>query len=185
MVFSLVEIFEILVTILGVGYIFSGILRRPRHEFEVYYEKKRFDWDDIKYSAIIAAPAVIFHEFAHKFVALGLGYSATYSASYFGLALGAFLRAISSGLIFFIPGYVSISGGADPGTFALIAVVGPLANLLLFIGAHYALENGWLPKYGRILYLTKKINMWLFIFNILPIPGFDGYKFFSGLFQMI
>jgi Zn-dependent protease len=185
MIFSAVEIFEIVVTVLAIGYIFSGLLQRPRFESELNYQRKRFDWQDIKYSAIVAAPAVILHEFAHKFAAMAFGYTATYKASYFGLLLGAVLRAFGSGIIFFIPGYVSVSGGVDPGSFALVALAGPLTNLLLFGFSHLALEKNLLPKYTRILYITKKINMWLFIFNMLPIPGFDGYKVYSGLFNVL
>jgi len=185
MVFGITEIVEIAVTILAVGYIFSGFLKKPRYEFELDYDKRFFDWEDIKYSALITAPAVIFHELAHKFVALSFGYQAVYHASYFGLALGAFLRMMSSSFIFFIPGYVSILGNGSPGTFGLVALAGPLTNLALFGLAHYALEKDLFPKYGRILFLTKKINMWLFIFNMLPIPGFDGFKVYSGFAQTI
>ena len=185
MIFGIQEIIELTVTIFAVGYIFSGFLKKPRYEFEQLYERKLFNWEDVKYSALITAPAVIFHELAHKFVALGFGYTATYSASYFGLALGAFLRMMSSSFIFFIPGYVSISGAANPFNFALVAFAGPLTNLLLFGLAHVALEKNWIPKYARVLYLTKKINMWLFIFNMLPFPGFDGHKVFTGLMNAI
>ena len=35
------------------------------------------------------------------------------------------------------------------------------------------------------LHLTKIINLWLFIFNMLPIPPLDGSKVFYHLFQTI
>ncbi|HIH49009.1 TPA: hypothetical protein HA296_05395, partial [Candidatus Woesearchaeota archaeon] len=31
--------------------------------------------------------------------------------------------------------------------------------------------------------ITQKVNLFLFIFNMLPIPPFDGFTVFSGLYH--
>lgn len=182
--FTLWEIAQIIITILAVGYIFSGIIRKPKHPLEAIFENKWFDWENVKYAALATAPAVIFHEFAHKFLALGFGYQAIYQASWFGLAIGIFLRLASPGFIFFIPGYVSVSGIGSAFNFGLVALVGPLINLAMFAFAWVALRRNWWPKWHRVLHLTKIINLWLFIFNMLPIPGLDGFKFYYGIWSL-
>jgi len=67
---------------------------------------------------------------------------------------------------------------------ALIAGAGPFMNLLLwqissFIIKHKKVNQKYLP----LLLITSKINMFLFIFNMLPFFMFDGYKVFNGLIR--
>ncbi|MBA3064032.1 hypothetical protein FP803_01200, partial [Candidatus Woesearchaeota archaeon] len=38
-------------------------------------------------------------------------------------------------------------------------------------------------KQRLALVITKQINMFLFIFNMIPVPPFDGGHFISGLMQ--
>ncbi|MBC8444116.1 site-2 protease family protein, partial [Candidatus Woesearchaeota archaeon] len=40
-------------------------------------------------------------------------------------------------------------------------------------------------RYIPFLILTKKINLFLFIFNMLPIPFFDGGHFFSSILSAL
>jgi Zn-dependent protease len=35
------------------------------------------------------------------------------------------------------------------------------------------------------LYFFKQINMFLFILNMIPIPGFDGFNVFYQLFKAL
>ena len=52
------------------------------------------------------------------------------------------------------------------------------------IEEYNAVKNNLFPKkFNPALLLTSRINMFLFIFNMLPIPGFDGSKVFTGLIQ--
>ena len=69
----------------------------------------------------------------------------------------------------------------------LTALSGPLTNLLLFFLAGYILNNKRkLTRNQAIaLYMTKQINFFLFIFNMLPIPPLDGSKVFGSLFKLI
>ena len=179
------EVIDLAIMALAVGFIFSGMI--PRKE-ELYYgiRVKSLDLSHLLYSAAIAAPAIILHELGHKFVAIALGLSATFHAAYEWLAIGVFLKLINFGLLFFVPAYVEISGAQTPLMSSLTAFAGPAVNLLLFIGSWYALKDRKLAKkYGIPLHFTKEINKFLFIFNMLPIPFFDGFTVYSGLFHAL
>jgi len=184
MVFTLVEILEIAITVVAVGYIFSGFIRKPKHAFDQLFENKLFDWENIKYAAMITAPAVILHELGHKFASLLVGIPSHYHMVWWGLALGAFLRAIGSGFIFFIPGYVRVEGFVDPVTMGAIAFAGPAVNLALFGISKYMLESGKYRHWHRELFLSKQINLWLFIFNMIPFGPLDGAKVLRGVLAL-
>lgn len=174
---SLLEIIYIIIVTLVIGYIFSGYIKRPIDL------KPRFK--DIKLAIIIAAPGIIFHELAHKFVALSFGLAAKFYIWTFGLILALLLRVFNSPFLILAPGYVTISGGT-PGQLSLIAFAGPFTNLLLFFVSYLLLKKKNIKrKYMIPLYLTKMINMWLFIFNMLPIPPLDGFQVFSHLYKLI
>jgi Zn-dependent protease len=89
------------------------------------------------------------------------------------------------GFIFFVPGYVAISRGATNLQTAFIAGAGPFTNLaiaLLAIGMLKFHKN--MSKKARVIWhMTKIINLFLFVFNMLPFWIFDGQKFFSGLYH--
>ena len=184
--FTFSEIFDILVMTAVVGYIFSGIFKKPTsYDYDPIKQfKYGFNIEDFKFAAMVTAPAIILHELGHKFVALGFGLQATFKAAYFFLGLGLILKFMNFGFIFFVPAYISILGRATPLEFSLVAFAGPAINLVLWLGSLAAVKYNLFPKkYNPFLLLTGKINMFLFIFNMIPIPGFDGSKVFSGLIQ--
>jgi len=191
MVISLIEILDIIIMTVAVGYIFMGFLRAPIHSQDYYMKKRGFDWESFKIACWIVAPALILHELAHKFVALSFGFNATLHAAYAFLGLGIVLRLMQSSFIFFVPAYVSFSCASITGCVilplqsALIAAAGPFTNLALFIGAALTLKyKKKMKKRTRIiLHFTKIINLFLFIFNMIPFYIFDGYKVFSGLYH--
>ncbi len=177
--FTIWEIVQIAITVAVVGFIFSSHVRKPQAELE---EVLKADFlSDIKYAVVVAAPAVVLHELLHKFVALFYGFSAHYVASWWGLAIGAFFKLIGSGFIFFLPGYVSISGFGTPLQFGLVALAGPLTNLTLFLVSWVVVEKNLMPRHAHLWATSKQINLWLFAFNMLPIPGLDGFKFYFSL----
>lgn len=169
---TLMEVWN-MVLISGVlGFIFMDSIRK--------FGSVGFNWNDFIFAALITAPGIILHEFAHKFVAMFFGFDAVFKASYFGLILGIFLKVVGSPLILFAPGYVIFSGGSGLQN-SLVAFSGPFMNLLIFLIALIILKYGDVKKkMYYILYLTKQINLFLFIFNMLPIPPLDGYKVFAG-----
>ena len=78
----------------------------------------------------------------------------------------------------------------------------PGSRVVIYTDSKYvadSVEKGWLFQWEskrfkkkkiktelyHVLFLVKRINMFLFIFNMLPIPGFDGWSFFGYFFQVI
>jgi len=151
--------------------------------------KAGFDWQAFKFAVVVTAPALILHELFHKFAGLYYGLSASFNAAYFFLGIGVALKLMRFPFIFFVPAYVSIACKSascilTPSSSALIAFAGPFANLLLFAGAWALLKYGNLShKWKAIAHITKQINLILLVLNLLPIPGFDGFKVYTGLWQ--
>ncbi|MBS3167663.1 hypothetical protein J4216_00885 [Candidatus Woesearchaeota archaeon] len=183
---SLIEIIHIAIVILGVGYIFTGLLplRITKNVLDSY--TKKFNWKEFWFACLVASPGIILHEMAHKFVALGLGLQALFQVSYFGLALGIILKILNTGFIILAPGYVLISGATTLESI-LTAAAGPLTNLILWVAGFLIIKHSKKLSRKQAIFwsLTAEINKWLFIFNILPIPPLDGSKIWIPLFQMI
>ena len=64
---------------------------------------------------------------------------------------------------------------------ALVSLAGPLTNLLLAVTAAILFHavGATIPFVGIILALVAQINIYLGIFNLLPIPPLDGSKVFA------
>lgn len=193
---AILELTEIVITILALGYIFSGIIRKPKPLRELRKENRFFNLENIKYSMIAVAPAVVLHELAHKFIGIWLGHTAFYHMIWWGLAIGVAMRLINSRFIFFIPGAVffcdQIVNGAcqfvgSPIEISVIAFAGPATNLALFGMAALLIKfkGKELKKYLLLLHLTRVINLWLFMLNMLPIPILDGFKVYAGIYNAI
>ncbi len=189
--FSLREIVDIILMTVFVGFIFSGYIKRSRpvhyDPLQALQQQQSFlgvDLHDLLFAALVTAPGIILHELAHKFTALSFGLSATFHAAYFWLILGVLLKLMGVPFIFFVPAYASIAGASTPLQSALIAGAGPAINAMLWGFAYGAVKYHWFQKkYDAALSLTSRVNMFLFIFNMLPFFFFDGYKFFEGLFR--
>ena len=115
---------------------------------------------------LITGTAFIFHELAHKFVAINYGYFAEFRS--FDKMLLVSIVLSFFGFIFLAPGAVFISGNVTHDKNGKISLAGPLTNLVLaliflFIG-------------GSIGLFGFKINSWLALFNMLPFLGLDGSK---------
>lgn len=178
--FTIMEVIYILLTILAVGYIFSGIVN-PSLIF-----KKRFSLNDLKFGIMVGAPAVILHELAHKFAGLALGIQSHYEVWTTGLLIGIILKAVGSGFILLAPGYVVMEGMATGAQMIITAAVGPLVNLALWLGtAHLVKKRNHSRKKLLFLITTREINKWLFIFNMIPIPPLDGSKVLWPLISML
>ncbi len=183
---SLAEVFRLVIMTAGLGYIFMDYIKRPQTATYDHLSKKGFDWDSFKFAALVTAPGIILHELGHKFVGLAMGIQTEFFASYFGLFIGIFLKVISSPFIIFAPGYVRLSGLMTPVEGFLTAFAGPAMNLVLFAIAHVILDRkkSLTQKQATLLYMTKRINLFLFLFNLIPLPPFDGYSVFRNLFAM-
>ncbi|MBI2663894.1 M50 family metallopeptidase [Candidatus Woesearchaeota archaeon] len=181
------EIIDLVIMIAAVGFIFKDRVQiRPTGDYDPLtdFRKQRFFSEGFKNAVIVTAPAIALHELGHKAAAMAYGFDATFHAAYTWLGIGVVLKLLNFPFLFFVPGYVTYSAAnIEPLVRALIAFAGPLVNLLLFLFATAALKQGWLKKYAQHLVLTKQINMFLFIFNMLPFGFFDGAQVFSSLMQ--
>ena len=66
----------------------------------------------------------------------------------------------------------------------LVSAAGPLSNLALgfvFILLLLLYHNSGLLS-NEFLYLAARVNLTLFLFNMLPIPPLDGFNIFSNIF---
>lgn len=181
---TLMEVVRILITIVAISYIFSGMIKLKPTTYDYLKPKKFIDWADLKFAALISAPGIILHEMSHKFTSIAFGLPSEYFVSYFGLSLGVLLKLIASPFILIIPGYVTVPGTTPPLTSAIIAFAGPAINLILWIGSWLMLKYSNLNRRNFIiLTATKKINMILFLFNMIPIPPLDGSKVVLGLYH--
>ena len=186
------EIFDLVVMIAAVGFIFKDYLRvRDAGDHDPIDALRRgrfgmkFIVKGLKTAVILTAPAIVLHELGHKITAIAFGLEATFHASYLWLAIGVFLKLLKVPLLFFVPGYVTYPATADPLTEAAIAFAGPLVNLILFAFAAIAIKQGWFDrKHFQILHFTKQINLFLFAFNLIPFGPFDGAHVFGNLINL-
>lgn len=203
-ILSFAEIIDLFVMTFVIGFIFKdfipakSLFNRP-YNISIDNNKTQNEifWKDMFTAIAIAAPAIILHEFGHKFVAMAFGFQATFHAAYTWLVVALILKLINFSFIFIVPAYVASSciGGAFCFgknfylASSIIAISGPLVNLILWLIPYLIIKNNALPKkykkWELALILTARINFFLMLFNMIPIPGFDGYHFFSGIFNFL
>ncbi|NIA04236.1 MAG: hypothetical protein GWP09_02690 [Nitrospiraceae bacterium] len=196
MFFSLHEILDLFIMSFGIGFIFSDIAKTTRHttgNLEQYYlgmlkshSQLENELKDILFATLAIAPGIILHEMGHKFTAIAFGINATFHAAYFWLGIGLILKLINFPFLFFIPGYVSFSPiGLYGWQTALIAFMGPAMNLIVAIASKLlalhikAFQKS--EKWQIGLIISYKVNLFLFFFNLIPFPPFDGYSVLHGL----
>lgn len=126
------------------------------------------------------------HEVSHRYVARKFGCVAYYRLWSWGLILALTLAVISGGrVIFAAPGAVYIvppvmwygMGNELRRIYAHISMAGPLANIIIAILFYFISGFGGILR--LIGYIGYKINIWLAIFNLIPLPPLDGSKIFS------
>ncbi len=184
-VFTWQEILDMILMTAAAGFIFMDMFKRPASHDPLQAYKQRSSWTSrFWYSAAIVAPSILLHELGHKFVALGEGLTATFHAAYVWLAAGVLLKLVSFPFLIIVPAYVSIIGSATPLQSSAIAFGGPGVNLLLYLVSFVVLRTKRMGEGATRFWLYMRfINGFLFIFNMLPIPGFDGFTVYQGLWQ--
>lgn len=147
--------------------------------------------------AITAILAFAYHEFAHAIVADRLGDPTPRS---FGrITPNPFKHLSLMGLIFlFLLGFGWAVTPVNPNmlrgnprrSMAMVAVAGPLTNLLMAVLFAIPLRfdlveitppESILPTLGLVLWMGVRINVLLFVFNLMPIPPLDGFTILQGL----
>jgi len=69
-IITITEILALVIVSLYLGFIFSGLISYRIKTAYDYMHKRRFDSRDFWFAVLVAAPGVILHELAHKFVGL-------------------------------------------------------------------------------------------------------------------
>ncbi|MFW5852421.1 MAG: metalloprotease [Nanoarchaeota archaeon] len=208
--FTMGEIFDALVMSFVIGLIFSDFFSRynrgvgkssvihkgKEQEYDPlsHYSKKlnlgplSVNWEDMKLAMIAIVPAIILHELGHKFTAMGFGVVATFQISYFFLGIALLLKVMNAPFIFLVPAFVSYPAGIiTPLQSSMVAFAGPAVNFAIF-GISYLIlkkSKNLSRKTILILGLTKQVNLFLGIFNMIPLRPFDGGHVVAGLIQTL
>jgi Zn-dependent protease len=125
------------------------------------------------FSIAVAACTVglgfMLHELAHRALARKMGKHAEFRANNSMLILAILMSFF--GFIIAAPGAVHISGFGNRKQIGMTASAGPLTNLVLAI-----LFIPFIWVIPKIAFYGFMINAWMGLFNLIPMPGFDGQK---------
>lgn len=131
-------------------------------------------------SLITVGSGFVLHELSHKFVAERYGFWAEFRVWPMGLLLALVTSFI--GFIFAAPGATYISGmNISQAENGKISVAGPLTNIAVAIAFLPLVFLGGSPT-GFWVGLGSEgvsINIFLALFNMLPVPPLDGAKVFA------
>lgn len=126
-------------------------------------------------SILTAGVGFLVHELAHKFVAVRYGQLAEFRADYGMLFLAVVAATI--GILFAAPGAVHHQGRITQRENGIIALAGPIVNLILAgVFVPLWLAGGVLGS-GLIALLGLRgmaVNLFLAAFNLIPIGALDG-----------
>ncbi|MCD6575592.1 MAG: hypothetical protein J7K73_00335 [Nanoarchaeota archaeon] len=178
--FTLAEIRDLTISALILGFLFSIALGTFKYVSPISAVK------NFLVALVIVAPALIFHELAHKFMAQRYDCKAAYVLWPNGAIMSLILTLITGGRVIFAAlGAVMIDTtystrlgyrfiGLSSEEIGKISVVGPLTNLGL------ALLGFLIYSINPIIIGTFiQINLIIALFNLIPFPPLDGVKIFS------
>ncbi|HSM55657.1 MAG TPA: site-2 protease family protein [Candidatus Sulfomarinibacteraceae bacterium] len=160
-----------------------------------------FDIATIIAFVITATLAFAYHEFAHAIVADRMGDHTP--RSYGRITLNPFVHLDMFGmLMLLLAGFGWATTPVNPNnlrgnprtSMAIVAIAGPLANLLMAIIWAVPIRSGLLtpafaprevsfalPTLFQLCYIGVQINLLLFAFNLMPIPPLDGFTILMGI----
>lgn len=140
-----------------------------------------YGWD-LGVSLLLGALGLMIHELGHKVVGrIRCIPDVHFTLSPFGIGVG-YAAALLIGHALAAPGGVTVGEESSENDRLLMALGGPMANLLLFfvfLGLHLWEPFVWQGQIGaatevNIWLAAAFINLYLGFFNLLPIPMFDG-----------
>ena len=135
--------------------------------------------------------SICLHEYSHARTAWSCGDTTAVDQGYLTLNPLVVMGPISIGLLAFFGiawGAVPVNPSRlrQPYGRALVAAAGPAANIGLFALFFAVLVGGGLVAGSRHVFLVghtgMRANAFLFLFNMLPVPGLDGWDVFELLF---
>ncbi|NQU78173.1 hypothetical protein HQ545_00220 [Candidatus Woesearchaeota archaeon] len=134
------------------------------------------------------ASAFLVHEIAHRTIATWMGYRSQYKSWLVGLVIGIVVVFISNGRLFFLAtGMLVITHlpAHRLGKFfyelnmkhlGWIAMSGPIANMLFAVLLKIIYASTGIVLFHQAM----MINIWIALFDMLPVPPFNGSKTFFG-----
>jgi len=175
-VYSRIEIRDIVIAWVALGFAFTlALASRTGYFFEGGFSASDFA-SDFVLAILTVGPGFVLHELSHKFVAQRYGFWAEFRMWPMGLLLALITSLI--GFIFAAPGATYISGmNISKEENGQISIAGPLVNIMigvLFLPlALFAADGSFLQGLGVY---GSYINIFLALFNLLPIGPLDGSK---------
>ncbi|MEH1883764.1 MULTISPECIES: site-2 protease family protein [unclassified Nostoc] len=145
---------------------------------------------------LIVIFSITLHELAHGWVAMSQGDNTPQKTGH--LTLNPLVHMGKESIIFLC--LMGIAWGQMPVNRSnfrspklgniLVSAAGPLSNLalgILFILVLKFISNQSLTGLfsEEFIYLAARINLTLFLFNLLPIPPLDGFHVFSEIFPQL
>jgi Zn-dependent protease len=133
-----------------------------------------FFFANVILSAVTVGVGFLLHEMGHKIVAQRYGCFAEFRANNFMLLVAILTSFL--GVVFAAPGAVMIAGHVGKDRNGKISLAGPATNLILaiiFIGLAFIFTEGFL---ARIISFGVLVNVWLGLFNLIPVWLLDGKK---------
>ncbi len=134
---------------------------------------------------------LVFHEFAHAFLAWRGGDTSIPGRGYLTLDPRRYTHPVMSfilPLLFIIWGGIGLPGGAvqlnrsvlSDSRATLVAIAGPLTNLAAGVTSLLLVGQGVIDRWSQPTLATALaffgfLQIAVFVLNMLPIPGFDGY----------
>ncbi|MEM0141041.1 MAG: site-2 protease family protein [Thermoplasmatales archaeon] len=168
--FSAKEIRDIVVSVITLSIALFFIVSRSPFKISIM--------DALGISFLMTVTAFLFHEMSHKFTAIHYGAWSEFRMWPLGLLLTIVTGLL--GFLFALPGAVYFASYRNPIREGKIALAGPSSNLAIGIALLPVLLFAHLGSiiFVAVYYLTY-INLWLGLFNLIPIPPLDGSKVFA------
>ena len=175
-VYSRIEVRDILIAWVALGFAFALATVGRTGIFSVGGYTASAIAQGFALSMLTVGPGFVLHELSHKFVAQRYGFWAEFRMWPMGLVLALVTSLI--GFIFAAPGATYIQGmNISKEENGQISIAGPLVNIVigvLFLPlAIFAASGSFLESLGVI---GSYINIFLALFNMLPIGPLDGSK---------
>ena len=126
-------------------------------------------------SFILVICSFLLHEFGHKFLAQRYNAWSEFRVYPFGLVMA--LVFSMAGFLFAAPGAVYIRGNIDKDTYGKVSLAGPGVNFVIAaisIATAFSMSSGTLAYV--IFQMLAYLNAFLGLFNMIPVPPFDGSK---------
>lgn len=172
------EIIEIIGSWLVLSVAFGFIMQRS---FSGDTLMQRFILQALPIALVAVGTGFIFHELAHKYVAIHYGAQAEFFA--WPLGLGIALLSSLFGFLFAAPGAVYIfANHLSSKQNGIISLAGPVVNIvigIIFIGIGILMSGMQQAFWAQMATYAGLINFLLAGFNLLPFGPLDGKKVFN------